>query len=208
MQKPHTMVNNLLFLITKSFAFNKGLFAAIIVRIPINILIPLLTAYLTKYMTSITAGQTESGSLLIYILSYCGMIFALAIVNNYAVAMIKYDTMFVRLRYLGCISEKNMEADYQNVENPSGQLLAQKAKNAVYSSNSGTEQMFDQLVNIFSSAFGLLIYSAIVFGVIPWSIPVLLAAGIADYLVGASFSKWQYQNRDKWTEYDRRLTYQ
>lgn len=207
MQKSHTTVNNLLFLITKSFAFNKGLFAAIIVRIPINILIPLLTAYLTKYMTSITAGQTESGSLLIYILSYCGMIFALAIVNNYAVAMIKYDTMFVRLRYLGCISEKNMEADYQNVENPSGQLLAQKAKNAVYSSNSGTEQMFDQLVNIFSSAFGLLIYSAIVFGVIPWSIPVLLVAGIADYLVGASFSKWQYQNRDKWTEYDRRLTY-
>ncbi len=207
MQKTHAMVNNLLFLIKKSFAFDKGLFVALIVRIPVNILIPLITAYLTKYMTSVTAGQTESGSFLIHILSYCGMIFALTIVNNYAAAKIKYDTMFVRLRYLGCISEKNMKADYQNVENPSGQLLAQKAKSAVYSSNSGTEQMFDQLVNIFSSAFGLLIYSAIVFGAIPWGIPVLLAAGIGDYLAGVYFSKWQYRNRDKWTEYDRRLNY-
>lgn len=52
-----------------------------------------------------------------------------------------------------------MEADYQNVDNPSGQLLAQKAKNAVYSGDSGAEQMFEQLVGIFSSAFGLFCYS-------------------------------------------------
>lgn len=207
MQKSHTVVNNLLFLTRKSFSFDKGLFAALMVGIPVNILIPLLTSYLTKYMTSVTVGRTESGTFLIYVLSYSGMIFALTVVNNYAAAKVKYDTMFVRLRYLGHISEKNMEADYQNVENPSGQLLAQKAKNAVYSGDSGTEQMFEQLVGVFSSAFGLLTYSAIVFGVIPWGIPVLLAAGIADYFVGSRFSKWQHQKRNQWTKYDRRLDY-
>lgn len=207
MQKNHTMVNNILFLIRKSFSFDKSLFVSVVVRIPVNILIPLITSYLTKYMTSITAGQTDSGRLFLYVLSYSGMLLLLTMVNNYASAKLKYDTMFVRLRYLGCISDKNMEADYQNVEDPSGQLLAQKAKNAVFSSSSGTEQMFEQLVGIFSSAFGLLAYSAIVFGVIPWGIPVLLAAGIADYFVGLRFSKWQYRNRDQWTEYDRRLNY-
>ena len=207
MQKTNTMLNNLMFLTRKSFSFDKSLFAAVVVRIPVNILIPLLTSYLTKYITSITAGQTEGRTFLIYVLSYSGMIFALTVVNNYAAAKVKYDTMFVRLRYMGCISEKNMEADYQNVEDPAGQLLAQKAMNAVYSGNSGTEQMFEQLVGVFSSAFGLLTYSAIVLGVIPWGIPVLLAAGAADFYVGLRFTKWQHRNRGKWTEYDRRLNY-
>lgn len=98
MQKKHTMVNNLLFLIRKSFSFDKGLFATIIIRIPVNILIPLFTSYLTKYVTSVMAGQTDSKTFLNYILFYSVMIFALTIVNNYAVAKVKYDTMFVRLR--------------------------------------------------------------------------------------------------------------
>lgn len=141
--KTHAMTDNLLFLIRKSFSYDKGLFAAVAVRIPVNILIPLLTSYLTKYMTSVRPGQTESGRFLLSILSCSGTILILTLINNYMTARGKYDTMFVRLRYLGCISDKNMEADYQKVEDPSGQLLARKAKSAVYSGNSGTEQMFD-----------------------------------------------------------------
>lgn len=207
MQKTHSMVNNILFLIRESFTFDKGLFAALFIRVPVNILIPLFTAYLTKYMTAVIPGETQSGTFLLCVLFYSGLIFLLTIINNYAVVKIKYDTMFVRLWYLGRISEKNMEADYQNVENPSGQLLAQKAKNAAYSSNSGTEQIFGQLAGAFSAVFGLLTYSAIVFDVIPWAIPVLLAAGIADFFAGLHFSKWQYANRGRWAEYDRRLDY-
>ncbi len=207
MQHAHTMKDNLLFLFRKSFSFDKSLFVSVIARIPVNILIPLITSYLTKYMTSITLGQTDSGRFLAYVLSCSVMILALTLVNNYTAAKIKYDTMFVRLRYLGSISDKNMEADYQNVEAPSGQLLAQKAKSAVYSSSSGAEQMFDQLVGIFSSVFGLITYSVLVFRVIPWGILLLSAAGVADFFVGLRFSKWQRDNRDQWAEYDRRLNY-
>lgn len=207
MERTHTMISNILFLLKKSFSFDKSLFAATAVRIPVNILIPLLTSYMTKYITSVTLEQTEEGRFVIYIVSYSGMLLALTLVNNYVVAKIKYDTMFVRLRYLGWISDKNMDADYQNVEDPSGQLLAQKAKNAVYSDSSGTERMFDNLVGIFSSIGGLIAYSAIVFEYIPWGILVLITAGVADFLAGMCFSKWQYQNRDQWTEYDRRMNY-
>ncbi|MCI8789909.1 MAG: hypothetical protein HFH92_12490 [Lachnospiraceae bacterium] len=111
MQHAHTMKDNLLFLFRKSFSFDKSLFVSVIARIPVNILIPLITSYLTKYMTSITLGQTDSGRFLAYVLSCSVMILALTLVNNYTAAKIKYDTMFVRLRYLGSISDKNMEAD-------------------------------------------------------------------------------------------------
>ena len=207
MQKSHSMVNNLFFLIRESFTFDRGLFAALFIRVPVNILIPLFTAYLTKYMAGVIPGETQSGMFLFHVLLYSGLIFLLTIVNNYAVVKIKYDTMFVRLWYLGRTAEKNMEADYQNVENPKGQLLAQKAKNAGYSSNSGAEQICGQLAGAFSAVFGLLTYSAIVFDVIPWAIPVLLAAGIGDFYAGLYFSKWQHVNRGRWAEYDRRLDY-
>ena len=111
MQHAHTMKDNLLFLFRKSFSFDKSLFVSVIARIPVNILIPLITSYLTKYMTSITLGQTDSGRFLAYVLSCSVMILALTLVNNYTAAKIKYDTMFVRLRYLGSISDKNMAAD-------------------------------------------------------------------------------------------------
>lgn len=207
MQKSHSMVNNLFFLIRESFTFDRSLFAALFIRVPVNILIPLFTAYLTKYMAGVIPGETESSTFLFHVLFYSGMIFILTIINNYAVVKIKYDTMFVRLWYQARIAEKNMEADYQNVENPGGQLLAQKAKHAAYSGTSGTEQIFGQLAGIFSAVFGLLTYSAIVFDVIPWAIPVLLAAGIGDFCAGLHFSKWQYRNRGSWAEYDRRLDY-
>ena len=67
--------------------------------------------------------------------------------------------------------------------------------------------MFDQLVGIFSSVFGLITYSVLVFRVIPWGILLLSAAGVADFFVGLRFSKWQRDNRDQWAEYDRRLNY-
>lgn len=76
--------------------------------------------------------------------------------------------MFNRLKFLSIIADKNISADYQSIENPTGQLYAQKAKNAVYSSLSGIEQLFDQFVNIFSAAVGLVIYSVIIVGFNVW----------------------------------------
>ncbi len=91
MQKSHSMVNNLFFLIRESFAFDRGLFAALFIRVPVNILIPLLTAYLTKYMAGVIPGETQSGTFLFYVLFYSGLIFLLTIVNNYAVVKVKYE---------------------------------------------------------------------------------------------------------------------
>ncbi len=82
MQRTHSMTDNLMFLLRKSFSFDKSLFAAVAVRIPVNILIPLFTSYLTKYMTSITPGQTDSGRFLVYVLSYCGTLLALTLVDS------------------------------------------------------------------------------------------------------------------------------
>ena len=207
MGKKHTVMGNIWFLIKQSYALDRSMLLSAAARVPIRILIPLLGSYLTKYMTSLVPGQTREAALLWYILSYSGALLLLNLADNYVAARLKYDAMFVRLGHLGRIADKDMDADFQNVENPEGQLLAQKAKEAVWSDRSGVEQLFGQMVDIFSAVFGLAVYSALLFGFMPWAVALLLVLGVADFLVGQRFSRWQYRNRGRWAEHDRHLGY-
>ena len=207
MGKKHTVMGNIWFLIKQSYALDRSMLLSAVARVPIRILIPLLGSYLTKYMTSLVPGQTREAALLWYILSYSGALLLLNLADNYVAARLKYDAMFVRLGHLGRIADKDMDADFQNVENPEGQLLAQKAKEAVWSDRSGVEQLFGQMVDIFSAVFGLAVYSALLFGFMPWAVALLLVLGVADFLVGQRFSRWQYRNRGRWAEHDRHLGY-
>ena len=207
MEKKHTVMGNIWFLIRQSFLLDKGMLLAVAARVPIHILIPLLGSYLTKYMTSLIPGQTEEVSLMWYILSYSGALLLLNLADNYVGAKLKYDAMFVRLGYLGRIADKNMDADYQNVEDPGGQLLAQKANEAVYSDRSGAEQLFAQMVDILSSVLGLALYSVLLWEFMPWAVALLFVLGVADFLAGQLFSGWQYRNRSRWAEHDRHLGY-
>lgn len=207
MGKKHTVMGNIWFLIKQSYALDRSMLLSAAARVPISILIPLLGSYLTKYMTSLVPGQTREAALLWYILSYSGALLLLNLADNYVAARLKYDAMFVRLGHLGRIADKDMDADFQNVEDPEGQLLAQKAKEAVWSDRSGVEQLFGQMVDIFSAVFGLAVYSALLFGFMPWAVALLLVLGVADFLVGQRFSRWQYRNRGRWAEHDRHLGY-
>lgn len=207
MGKKHTVMGNIWFLIKQSYALDRSMLLSAAARVPIRILIPLLGSYLTKYMTSLVPGQTREAALLWYILSYSGALLLLNLADNYVAARLKYDAMFVRLGHLGRIADKDMDADFQNVEDPEGQLLAQKAKEAVWSDRSGVEQLFGQMVDIFSAVFGLAVYSALLFGFMPWAVALLLVLGVADFLAGQRFSRWQYRNRGRWAEHDRHLGY-
>ena len=207
MGKKHTVMGNIWFLIKQSYALDRSMLLSAAARVPISILIPLLGSYLTKYMTSLVPGQTREAALLWYILSYSEALLLLNLADNYVAARLKYDAMFVRLGHLGRIADKDMDADFQNVEDPEGQLLAQKAKEAVWSDRSGVEQLFGQMVDIFSAVFGLAVYSALLFGFMPWAVALLLVLGVADFLVGQRFSRWQYRNRGRWAEHDRHLGY-
>lgn len=207
MGKKHTVMGNIWFLIKQSYALDRSMLLSAAARVPIRILIPLLGSYLTKYMTSLVPGQTREAALLWYILSYSEALLLLNLADNYVAARLKYDAMFVRLGHLGRIADKDMDADFQNVEDPEGQLLAQKAKEAVWSDRSGVEQLFGQMVDIFSAVFGLAVYSALLFGFMPWAVALLLVLGVADFLVGQRFSRWQYRNRGRWAEHDRHLGY-
>lgn len=207
MGKKHTVMGNIWFLIKQSYALDRSMLLSAAARVPISILIPLLGSYLTKYMTSLVPGQTREAALFWYILSYSGALLLLNLADNYVAARLKYDAMFVRLGHLGRIADKDMDADFQNVEDPEGQLLAQKAKEAVWSDRSGVEQLFGQMVDIFSAVFGLAVYSALLFGFMPWAVALLLVLGVADFLVGQRFSRWQYRNRGRWAEHDRHLGY-
>lgn len=124
----HSTMSNIWFLTKKSYEFDKGLMISVIIRIPINVLLPLVTSYLTKIIVSTVSEQASASSMLIYIVSISLTILLLTLINNFVTAKIKYDSMFNRLKFLSIIADKNMSADYQSIENPTGQLYAAESE--------------------------------------------------------------------------------
>lgn len=201
------IINNIVFIVKRSFKMDKGLVIASIMKIPINILLPLITAYLTKMLVSLVSNKIELSSLISYILVMSVLIMILFILNNLITAKVKYDAMFIRLNFFRMVTAKNMVSDYENIENPAGQLKAQKAKNAVSSGGSSTEVLFDQLAQIFTNVIGIVIYSVIIFELNIWIIIVLFGLSLLNYTIGVEFSKWQNKNKDNWTVLDRKIEY-
>jgi ABC-type multidrug transport system fused ATPase/permease subunit len=104
-------------------------------------------------------------------------------------------------------SEKNMDADYANVESPEGMDKMQRAFDTVNNNISATQEIINILVFTASSVLSF----AALFSIISTLSPVLLAAMVAltaaQYFVNRAGHRWKHRNTENWTPIDRKLSY-
>lgn len=207
MNPTHSTFSNMIFQLRKSYSFDKCILFSVMLRVCSSSLIPLFSSLLISQVITMVSTNKPISTLFVRITVLSIVTLLLNIINNYAESKIKYDAMFVRLKYLSLIADKTMDADFQNIEKTEGQLLGQRAKDAVYASNSGVEQFFSLLSNTISSFVGIITYSILLANCSPWLIGVLLGFGLIDYVINAQYTKWQYRNRDDKAVLDRCLNY-
>ncbi|MBO9607392.1 MAG: ABC transporter ATP-binding protein [Paenibacillaceae bacterium] len=207
-KKPlYSLPSNILFLLRKSWQMDKPLFFAMLARIPVVVLLPLLATFLSKYVVELVSNGSSASTLIAYVLGISAVILSLHLLNTFVSTKIQWRAYGNRFLYINLSIRKVMDTDYENVESPDGQTKMQKAINSIGGDNSGTQQIFTQLVNIGSNAIGLLTYSALIISLSPWIVLILIGMTLASYYVNKANNDWVHRNKDQWVPIERKLKY-
>jgi ATP-binding cassette, subfamily B, bacterial len=203
----YSLPSNIIFLLKKAWQMDKTLLFATITRMPIIVLLPLLATYLSKYVVELVSDRSSAITLISYILGFSAAILLLHLLNNFVSTKIEWRSFGNRFSYINLCSQKIMDTDFENIENPDGQTKMQKANNTLYNDNGGTQQIFTQLVNIVSNVIGLITYSALIFMLSPWIVVMLYIMTVANYYINKANNYWVHKNKDNWVPIDRKLNY-
>lgn len=198
---------NLWFVLKKSWQIDKGLLLSLAIKTPSLVALPLLTTYLSKIVVELVEQKTDPATLLLYIAGIIAGILLFRLMDNYASAKIEWRSFSNRFAYIHLTSLKAMDADYANIESPQGQLMQQKALNAIYTPHTGIQQVFNQLTAIASSVVGLITYSALLVTLSPWILLYLLILSLVSYAIQRLNDNWSHRNKDNWVPLDRKLQY-
>ncbi len=203
----YTFGGNLAFMLRKAWQLDKSLMMVTVLQMPVLVLLPLCTTYLSSYMVKWVSGKLSPGQLAVNILGLSAALLILHLADKVMDAKVNWGSMLNRMQYIMICSDKAMDMDYENLENPEGQTKMQKALNAVYNSNGGTQQLFRQMVNMASSLMGLAAYSVLIASLSPWLVALLAVMTLAAHFVNRANNVWNHRHKDDWVPLDRELDY-
>ena len=203
----YSMPSNVLFMMKKAWQIDKILIIVSAIRIPVTVLMPLMATYLSKYVVELVSEGSSPEKLTAYVLCFSGAILLLHLLNNYVGTKIEFRSFSNRFLYMNLCNEKIMDMDFDNLEDPDVQTKMQKAFNTIDSNNSGTQQIFNKLINMFSNVIGLVTYSALIFTLNPIIVLLLCGMSILNYYVNKKNNYWNHKNKDNWVPIDRKLKY-
>ena len=203
----YSIPDNILFAIQNVWRTDKSLLIYTFSRIPIIVLLPLITSFLSKQAVALVSNETSPSNLIISILVIVITQHILQFFDNLFSAKIEWRSFGNRFQYINLCNKKIMDMDYENIETPEGQQQMQKALNTVTSNHAGTQQIFLQIVHFFSNILGLFLYSALLFNLNVWIIPILAILTIINYWVNRMHNLWIHKNKDHWVFLDRKLRY-
>ena len=205
--KVHSMAGNLVFALRKAWQMDKTLMLVTMLQMPVLVLLPLCTTYLSSYMVKWIGEDASAVTLTANILWLSAALLVLHLVNQILNAGIGWGAMLNRIQYLALCSEKAMDMDYGNLENPQGQTKMQKALNVLYASGSGTQQLLSQVVGMASDLMGLVAYSVLIASLSPWLVILLAVMTLAAYFVNRANIVWNHLHKDDWVPLDRKINY-
>lgn len=198
---------NILFIMKKAWQMDKTLLFSTVARMPIIVLLPLMGTYLSKFVVELITEGASAGKLILYILVLSAGLLLLNLLDVYMRTKIKWRSFRNRIKYMDLCSQKIIDMDYANFEDPDGQTKMEKAFNSIGNDKAGTQQLFSQLVDIVSNIIGLVSYSALIFVFSPWLVFLLAAMTIANYFLNKANNGWTYSNKDNWVPIDRKRKY-
>ena len=207
-KKPlYSLWQNMRYIIANIWKWDKLLLFFSSARVPFMVVQPLLGIYLSSYVVKMVTDSYEPFKIAIYIALISAGILLITMLNTVLNSKIATHSLLNRMRYIGVVSEKAMDTDYENTESANGQDKFQKAWGPLNSNNSAGEAIINNCVCLIANFFGLISYAAILATLNPLIIVIVVITSVAGYFISKPYNIWEFRNRDKWTPIDRKMNY-
>lgn len=203
----YTTMKNIKFILHNLWNWDKRMLVFSTLQIPIAVLLPLLATVMSSIVVRFVSEGKSITELLLSILLLSAVMLFLYLSRNILIARIDWKAFSNRFKYMILCAQKQMDTDFENISSYDGQSKSMKARGAISSNESGTQQIIPILVEFITNILGIFIYSAIVITLNPFVLLVLIITTLADYGISLSYNKWHHKNKDNWVVSDRKLFY-
>ena len=205
--KKHSLISNIFYALRNIWKWDKAFYLFFIPSIPLAVLLPLAATYFPKILIDSVETQQSISSIITIIGIYFGALLIINLFNNLCNSKLQMRQYTLSCLYQNAISEKHMRTDYANTDNPEAVTKYQHAMDDACSGQCAPEFIWQSLLGLFISVFGIFTYGSVIASISPWILLLLFLSAFITYLV----SRWQRnyieKNKDNWVTIDRKLRY-
>ncbi len=207
-QKPlYTTGQNVAFTLSNMWKWDKFLVTISMLQAPLKVVLVLASLYIVRLVISLIESNSDFGMFIIQVSVFIIIVLFLKIANNIFSAKIRWRQDKIRFHYLNMVNYKNMDADYQNIENPDGMNKMQKAFSTVMNPDSATQNIVNILVDAATSILSIVLLFAIITTLSPLLLIAMVALTLIQHFINRAGHRWQYRSAEKWAPFDRKLNH-
>lgn len=141
------------------------------------------------------------------ILAFGAVLFALYGLNAYLKENAMYGRVAVRTGLVTRLSDKLAGTSFVNTLDTAFLKQVQRSYNICSSNSEATEAIWTTLTDLLTNLIGFAVYLALLSGLHPLLLAVVLATTVAGYLFSNRINAWVYRHRDEEEEYWNRFGY-
>ena len=207
-RKPlYTTRQNVAFTISNMWEWDKFLVTISIAQAPLKVALVLSGLYIVRLVISLIERNTDIEMFIIQVSMFILLMLLLKIANNIFSAKIRWRQDKIRFYYNNMVNNKNMDSDYENIENPDGMNKMQKAFSTVMSPDSATQNIVNILVDVATSFLSVFSLFAIISTLSPILLIAMVTLTLIQHFINRAGYRWQHRHTEKWTPLDRKLNH-
>lgn len=178
-------------------AWDKKSLIYFIIRVPALVVNPILVAYIPKAMIDCINNKVSIGELTATIAVLSALVAVTTWLAPFMQELLLGSARIIRMRYATMAFEKNLNADYVQIESLKGREMNQRAGDFYRSYYSGGADFLDNLNLIAVSVIGVITSAALIYKVNFLIILLILATCVIEALALHLLNKANLKTRDK-----------
>lgn len=198
---------NTCYLLNNIWKWDKLLFLLSAVQIPITVAVPLLGIYLPKALIDSVVEGVSVNQLMINIgMPILGIIILKTILETIINRTIGKKIIH-RMKYVNLLMDKQLDTDFENIDDSEGQQKFMKANMTISGDNSGTEAIIGVSIELFSNILGFVLYAGIISTIHPLIVAFIILSAVINYFMGRYVNNYEHKNKDNLAPIEKKLRY-
>lgn len=198
---------NTVYMIKNWFKWDKKSIAYFIIRIPALVIQPIITALIPKAMIDCINNHVSVGELAATVAVLSALVALTTWLAPFMQELILGSARIIRMRYAVMTFDKNLNADYVQIESLQGREMNQRAGDFYRSFYAGSADFFETLNMICVSVIGIITSAALIYKINFFIILLIIATCVVEAAVLRFLNSASIKMRDKENDITTKFNY-
>lgn len=185
-------------------------FGLMVFEVPVNIALSYAGVYLPSLVVAKVTGKESFSRAALSVGAVILLMFAAEVLLLFSRSL-SQNSLGTKYRFQRGfeLDRKSMDCFYQLYEKKEVHDLYDRAVMAtqMWDGTQPTSDMPRRSLRLVENVLSYCLFGSVISVVSPWLVPILTIAPAVNWLCARAYRNWEYANRGKWTEIDRKLKY-